>query len=67
MTQAAQANKPEMLTVRQTAMRGILPERALRRLVAQNKIPVVRSGKTMYINYTRLCEQLQSGEGDIWQ
>ena len=67
MTQPAPTNKPEMLTIRQTAMRGVLPERTLRRLVAQNKIPVVRSGKTMYLNYTRLCEQLNSGEGDVWQ
>ena len=61
------SNKPEMVTVRQASQRGILPERALRRLVAQNKIPVVRSGKTMYINYTRLCEQLNSGEGEVWE
>ena len=68
MIQAAVAtNKPEMLTVRQVAQRGILPERALRRLVAQNKIPVVRSGKVAYINFTRLCEQLRSGEGEVWQ
>ena len=66
-TQAATANRPEMVTVRQAAQRGILPERTLRRLVAQNKIPVVRSGKTMYINYTRLCEQLNSGEGEVWE
>ena len=60
-------NKPEMLTVRQVARRKVLPERTLRRLVATGKIPVIRSGKTMYLNYTRLCEQLQSGEGEIWQ
>ena len=57
---------PEMLTVRQAAAKGILPERALRRLVAQNKIPVVRSGKVAYINYTSLVEQLNSGAGCIW-
>ena len=60
------ANKPEMLTVRQVAQRGILPERALRRLVSENKIQVVRIGKKALINYTRLCEQLQNGEGEIW-
>jgi hypothetical protein len=58
--------KPEMLTVRQVALRGVLPERALRRLVAQNKIKVVRSGKTQYVNYTALVEQLNSGKGDVW-
>ena len=68
MTQTAPINtKPEMLTVRQTAQRGILPERALRRLVAQGKIPVVRIGKVMYINYTALLEQLNSGQGEVWQ
>jgi hypothetical protein len=65
MTQTAN-NKPEMLTVRQVAQRGILPERALRRVVAQNKIPVVRSGKVAYINFTALVEQLSSGAGDVW-
>ena len=67
IAQATQPSlRPEMLTVRQVARLGILPERALRRLVAQNKIPVVRSGKTMYVNYTRLCEMLSSGTGEIW-
>ena len=66
MTQTIQNNKPEMLTIRQAAQRGILPERAIRRLVEQNKIPVVRSGVVAYINYTRLCEQLNSGEGEVW-
>ncbi|MCL2579115.1 MAG: hypothetical protein FWE32_03695 [Oscillospiraceae bacterium] len=65
--QQAIANKPEMVTIRQAAQRGILPERTLRRLVAQNKIPVLRSGKTMYLNFTRLCEQLQKGEGEVWE
>jgi len=60
-------SKPEMLTARQVAKRGPLPERTIRRLIAEGKIPVVRSGKTMYINYTRLCEQLASGQGEVWQ
>ena len=62
----AASRPPEMVTVREAAKRGILPERALRRLVAQNKIKVVRSGKTQYLNFTRLCEQLESGAGEIW-
>ena len=61
-----QGNRPEMVTIRQAAQRGILPERALRRLVSQNKIPVVRSGNVAYINYTRLCDQLNSGVGEVW-
>ena len=41
---------PEMLTVRQAAQRGVLPERALRRLVAQGKIPTVKVGNRHYVN-----------------
>ena len=66
-TQIAQSGKPEMLTIRQAAQRRILPERTIRRLVSQGKIPVVRSGKVMYLNYTRLCEELQNGAGAVWQ
>ena len=57
---------PEMLSIRQVAQRGVLTERALRRLVAENKIQVIRIGKKALINYTRLCEMLQNGEGKIW-
>ena len=67
MVETTFGNKPEMLTIRQTAQRKILPERTLRRLVAQNKIPVVRSGRVAYINYTRLLEELSNGEGEVWQ
>ena len=59
-------DKIEMLTVRQVVKRGILPGHAVRELVAQGKIPVVRMGKVAYINYTLLCQQLQTGEGDVW-
>ena len=67
MESTAQATKPEMITVRQAAARGILPERALRRLIAEKRIPIVRSGRTQYINYNRLVEMLDRGEGLIWQ
>ena len=56
----------EMLTVRQVAKRGILPERTLRNLIAQGRIPTIKSGRTMYINYSRLCAELQNGAGAIW-
>ena len=65
--QATIRNPPEMLTIREVARRGVLKERTIRRLVAENKIPVVRSGVVAYINFTKLCEQLNSGDGEIWQ
>ena len=67
MESTVQTAKPEMITVRQAAGRGVLPERALRRLIAEKKIPVIRSGRTQYINYGRLLDMLDRGEGLIWQ
>jgi hypothetical protein len=53
--------------VPQTEKTGILPGRALRRLLAEGKIPCVTVGNRKYINYTLLCEQLRSGGGEIWE
>lgn len=64
---AIQKVKPVMLTARQAAATGVLPERTIRRLIAEKKIPIIRSGRTMYINYTKLLETLESGEGSIWE
>jgi excisionase family DNA binding protein len=66
LTEEKIGRTPEMLTISQLAKRGILPERTIRRLVAERKIPVVRSGRTQYINYTLLCEQLSRGGGKLW-
>jgi excisionase family DNA binding protein len=59
--------KPTMLSIRQAAATGVLPERTIRRLVAQGKIPHIKSGRTQYINYDNLIEALQSGKGKIWE
>jgi len=61
-----QNNQPEIVTIRQAAMRKVLPERTLRRLVEENKIPTIKAGRTNYINFTALVEQLNKGEGAIW-
>ncbi|MCH5188245.1 MAG: hypothetical protein J1F63_07550 [Oscillospiraceae bacterium] len=49
---------PKMMTVRQIAKTGLLPEAAIRRLLREKKIPAVYSGKKAYINFGTLCEQL---------
>jgi excisionase family DNA binding protein len=51
-------SKPQMLTVSQAAKTKILPERTLRRLVADGTIPSVKSGKTAYINFDLLTRRL---------
>ena len=62
-------NQPEMLSIRQIAEKGILPEHAIRVLVKQKRIPAIYIGKKALINYSALCKQLQSlevsKEGDL--
>lgn len=53
-------NKPKMLTIRETARTGILPEHALRRLLKTGKLPAIYVGNRALINYDKLCDQLSS-------
>jgi hypothetical protein len=55
--------KPTMLTVRETAKTGILPEYALRLLLKAGKLPAIFVGKKAYINYEKLCDQLCQLDG----
>lgn len=59
--------KPVMLTVRETAATGILRERTIRRLIATKKIPILRSGRTQYINYTKLLAALADEKSGLWE
>lgn len=47
-----------MLTIRQVAATGLLPETALRRLAAENRLPALKVGNRMLINFDSLVEQL---------
>lgn len=51
---------PEMMTIRQIAKTGLLPENALRVMLKQGKLPAVYSGRKALINFDLLCEQLQN-------
>jgi len=51
---------PRMLTIKQTADTGILPEHALRAGVKEGWIPHIKSASRVYINYDKLVEYLQS-------
>lgn len=53
-----ETNVPKMLTIRETARTGILPEYALRQLVRQGKIPHIQCGNRVLINYSKLCTML---------
>ena len=65
MTQTTD-NKPQMLTIPQLEALRILPGRAIRRLVAEKKIPTVKVGTRVYINlavFERYLSGEQGGEG----
>ena len=55
--------KPTMLTVRETARTGILPEHAIRLLLKAGKLPAMFVGSKAFINYDKLCEQLSELDG----
>lgn len=52
------SNIPKMMTVRQIARTGLLPENALRVLLKQGRLPVIYSGRKALINYNTLCKHL---------
>ena len=55
---------PHMMTIRQVAAVGLLPEYTLRRMEKQGKLPCIYSGRKCLINYSRLVEQLNNVGND---
>ena len=54
-------NEVKMLSIREIAKTGIINESTLRRLVKENKIPYIKSGVKVLINYYGLCDLLTAG------
>lgn len=52
--------RPEFMTIKEIAKTGILPETALRRMLKAGQLPAVYSGRKALINYTILCNYLNS-------
>ena len=52
--------QPRMMTIRQVAATGILPENAIRTLSRQGKLPAIKVGNTSYINYDLFCLMLEN-------
>lgn len=67
MTQTAPTSKPQMLTIPQLERMGILPGRAIRRLVAEKAIPTVKVGNRQYINLAVFERYLEAGGNDVRQ
>ena len=51
---------PQMMTIRQVARTGILPEHALRTMAKCGQLPSHKQGNRVYINYNALVRQLNS-------
>jgi hypothetical protein len=56
---------PRMMTIRQVARTGLLPEHALRLMSKAGRLPAVYVGTKALINYDRLVEQLNVPKGDV--
>ncbi len=58
--QMADKTLPKMMTVRQIANTGILPESAIRSMLKNGEIHAVYSGKKAFINFDNFCAYLHS-------
>lgn len=58
-TTSTTATAPKMLTIRQCAATGILPEHAIRQMVKCGAAPFIMVGNKALINYDKLIQQLQ--------
>lgn len=53
-------NIPRMMTVRQIAETGLLPENTIRVMLKNGQIQAVYSGKKALINFDNLCDYLRT-------
>ena len=51
---------PRMMTVRELAKTGLLPENTIRVMLRNGQIQAVYSGKKALINFDNLCEYLRT-------
>ena len=55
-------NIPKMMTVREIAKTGLLPENTIRVMLKNGQIQAVYSGKKALINFDNLCAYLRTLE-----
>ena len=53
---------PRMMTVREIAKLGIMPEHALRIMLKAGQLPAIFVGKKALVNYDKLCDLLRNLE-----
>lgn len=52
--------QPRMMTIRQIAKTGLLPENAIRTMVKTGQAPYILVGSRVMINYDKFIEQLNA-------
>lgn len=57
--------QPTMMTIREIAGTGLMSEHALRMMLKAGKLPAIFIGKKAFINYDKLCEELQALEANV--
>ena len=63
VTRNSERHTPRMMTVREVAATGILPENAIRVMLKEGRIPAIYIGRKALINYDALCDQLEELRG----
>lgn len=60
MTEIENKKPPRMMTIREVAKTGLLPEHALRTMVKTGQAPYILIGSRALINYDKLLAQLEA-------
>lgn len=55
------ARLPKLMTIREVARTGVIPEHALRRLIKSGEIPCIYSGRKALLSFGKVCELLENG------
>lgn len=59
MAEIISTNPPRMMTIREIAKTGLLPENALRTMVKDGRAPHVMVGNKALINFDKLVQMLE--------
>lgn len=60
MIEFEEKKNPKMMTIRQIAATGLLPEHALRTMAKQGELPAIAVGNKLLVNYDKLVDRLQA-------
>ena len=59
MEKIISTQSPRMMTIREIAKTGLLPENALRTMVKNGRAPHIMVGNKALVNYDKLCQMLE--------